>query len=328
MDNRSRYRSLFWPIVLIGVGIIWLLANLGLLPGQNLAILARLWPLLLIAVGLDLLIGRRVPLIGALIGLGTVAVVIALLLVGPGLGLAPSTLVRTEQFSEPVGEATSASVRLDFWSDPATISTVQGSANLIEVDSTHTGRIDFRAEGSAAKTVSLANFSQDPTDWFTFGQPDQRTDVRLSPQVPLELSVDIGSGSVELNLHDLNLSRLEIDGGSGSAEITLPAGGDPFEGNLRTGSGSVDILLPAGGQGTLEIDTGSGSVQVDIPEQYAVRIEVRDSGSGSLSLPSGLEQVEQFGDEEGAWETAAYSGSDRRVLLIFEGVGSGSIRIH
>ena len=67
MENKG-YRSLFWPLVLIGVGVIWLLGNLGVISWTNLTVLFRLWPLLLIAIGLDLLIGRQSPAIGALIG--------------------------------------------------------------------------------------------------------------------------------------------------------------------------------------------------------------------------------------------------------------------
>ena len=49
MDNRDfRYRSMFWPVILIGVGVIWLLSNLGLLPAASIAWLLNLWPLILI----------------------------------------------------------------------------------------------------------------------------------------------------------------------------------------------------------------------------------------------------------------------------------------
>ena len=57
--ERQGYRSLFWPIILIGVGLIWLLGNFGIISGANLAVLFRLWPLALIVIGLDLLFGRQ-----------------------------------------------------------------------------------------------------------------------------------------------------------------------------------------------------------------------------------------------------------------------------
>ncbi len=52
--RREGRRSLFWPIMLIGAGSIWLLSNLGLIDVQNLGLLFRLWPLALIAFGIKI----------------------------------------------------------------------------------------------------------------------------------------------------------------------------------------------------------------------------------------------------------------------------------
>jgi len=51
--------SLFWPVVLIGAGVILLLRNLGVLQNFDLQTLLRLWPLILVVIGLDLIFGRR-----------------------------------------------------------------------------------------------------------------------------------------------------------------------------------------------------------------------------------------------------------------------------
>ena len=85
--TRRRSRpSLFWPMVLIGVGTVWLLTNIGVFKAENIVVLARLWPLLLIVAGLDLLFGRSSPNLGAIIGIATVVGVLLLMLVGPSLG--------------------------------------------------------------------------------------------------------------------------------------------------------------------------------------------------------------------------------------------------
>lgn len=45
-------RGTFWPIVLIVVGGLLLLSNLGILPlGELKALLAKWWPLILILIG-------------------------------------------------------------------------------------------------------------------------------------------------------------------------------------------------------------------------------------------------------------------------------------
>jgi hypothetical protein len=66
-------RDLFWPVLFAGFGVLWLLVNLTYLPFDNIGVLIGLWPVLLVGAGLDLMVGRRWPLVGALLG-GLVAV--------------------------------------------------------------------------------------------------------------------------------------------------------------------------------------------------------------------------------------------------------------
>jgi hypothetical protein len=61
-------RDLFWPVLFAGFGVLWLLVNLTSLPFDNIGVLIGLWPVLLVGAGLDLMVGRRWPLIGALLG--------------------------------------------------------------------------------------------------------------------------------------------------------------------------------------------------------------------------------------------------------------------
>lgn len=89
--NRTSTVSFFWPIIMIGAGVIWLLTNLNIIPTENLWILLRLWPMLLIVAGLDLLFARRLPLVGAILALLVIAGVVTLLLNGSVLNLEGST---------------------------------------------------------------------------------------------------------------------------------------------------------------------------------------------------------------------------------------------
>jgi len=87
MENPRRYRSFFWPIVLIGVGAIWLLANLNIISVTSLNTLLNLWPLILIVIGLNLLFGHQTQWAGAIIGVLAIGAVIAFLVFGSALGI-------------------------------------------------------------------------------------------------------------------------------------------------------------------------------------------------------------------------------------------------
>ena len=81
-EQRNPYHSFFWPVIMFGAGVIWLLVNLSIISTYNLRVLYRLWPVLIILAGLDVLFSRRLPLLGVLLALLMIAGVIYLLVWG------------------------------------------------------------------------------------------------------------------------------------------------------------------------------------------------------------------------------------------------------
>lgn len=323
-----RQRSLFWPIVLIGAGIILLLANLNLINTANLAAVAALWPLLLIALGLEILFGRRSTVASGLIGLLVVGAAIVILVAGDRLGLnLPTNEVIQERFSEPIGQARSAVVAIDIASDPVSIQALSGSTNLIDANITHYGKMEFIVSGESEKNIVLRK-SQSATT-FTWGIPFQPTrwDISLSPEVPLDLVLEGGSGSTEADLSSLQLENLVVDVASGSFTTVLPESGQGYAAFFEGGSGSLRVTLPAETELTLNVDGASGSITLRLPAGAEVRVEVLDSGSGSLNLPRGLTQVQAGEDDEGVWESDGYADATQRILIRIEDIGSGSINI-
>ncbi len=73
MDTSRRPHSIFWPLLLIGLGLFLFLKTLGYIGGQTGETLLRLWPLLFIVGGLDSLYRREsfvAPVL--MIGIGVV----------------------------------------------------------------------------------------------------------------------------------------------------------------------------------------------------------------------------------------------------------------
>ena len=79
--------DLFWPILMIGIGVIASLVRLGWLPEKNLLMLLNLWPLLLIVAGLGVLFRSRSSWLGAILGVLVVAVLFVVAFAGGRLGL-------------------------------------------------------------------------------------------------------------------------------------------------------------------------------------------------------------------------------------------------
>lgn len=354
MDEKRRGKrySLFWPIVFIGVGVVALLVNMGVLSRTNIVVLFRLWPLILILIGVDIMFGRRAPAIGALIGVAAVALVIVLMLIGPSLGWSDDREVKSERFREALGEATSARVSLDLVSGPTTITALRDSDDLIDADLHYTGKIRFKVRGTREKSVSLSHHGGDWSffwfDWFDVDD-DLRWDIGLSPRLPLDLEVNGGSGRLDLDLSELQLTELNLDVGSGSVEADLPAVEEHYEAQVDGGSGSCTLRLADGadaglkidgGSGsftieigdeahvTLRLDGGSGGFSIDVPDGAAVRVDVRDHGSGHVRVPSRLEHTRRGDDDEGTWESEGFGTADNRVEIIIEDLGSGNVDVH
>jgi len=67
--HRGRRISLFFPIVLIAVGVVFLLKNMNVLQGDTWSLIISLWPVLLIVIGIDQ-IWRREGSVGAVFWIG------------------------------------------------------------------------------------------------------------------------------------------------------------------------------------------------------------------------------------------------------------------
>lgn len=333
MDNRggSHYRSLFWPVILIGVGAIWLLSNLGLLSGNTLNLLAALWPLLLVGVGLDLLFGRSRPVVGALIALVLLGGMLFLLVSGPALGvqLPSGGDFKVEHFSTPLDGAKSAQVTIETASQPVEIKALDAGSDLL-LDATigHFGVMQFDVSGGAERQVLLRRQASSGINFNAVPRPDERWDIALAPGVPYDMRIETASGAATLNLEGLLLSGLRISSGSGAVAVVLPASGEAYEMDMESRSGAVNVRFPADTSVRARFNSGSGSLRLQVPQGVALRVEVQNGGSGSINLPGSLTRISGDPDEdEGVWESSGFSSAKNKIEIILEDVGSGSVQV-
>ena len=311
---RGRRPSIFWPMILVGVGVMLLLANLGILPWQSWGALWRFWPLLLVLLGLDVLIGRRstagaifstlliLILIGGIVAIGWFAEDIPFL----NELLQPAEL-RTERVKFPLEGLDSASIYIDWSSMPCEVAALGESVNLIEGTVTHRGEVTFdaRVHGSQARVrfdTGDAGF-----EWWrevVGGEVQPRCHVGLSPEIAMQLELDCGSGPGELDLSGLHVDELALD----------------------CGSGPVDLELPSVSSPNVTIDGGSGPLDINLPEGVGARV-VLDSGSGPFLVDERFRLVEGEYRGDGIWETEGYDSAEHSILLeIDQGSGPISIR--
>jgi hypothetical protein len=255
------------PVILIGLGIVFLLNNLGVLSWSIWATFLRLWPILLVAAGLDLILGRR-SIWGALLALAlTFAVLgVALWLSSTEIGLGQR--MRSEEIVQPLGEADRAELTIDPGIGTLDIEVASDSTNLVEgaVDLVHREELvrSFTVEGETGIFVlrtQAASFGP-----FAVGWGGQRLwDLRLSPDVPLRLETNLGLGETNVDLTGLTMEGLDVEQGIGQARVTLPEEGR-FEARIEGAIGQTVVVIPEALAARVRLDTGISGRQV--PDDY------------------------------------------------------------
>jgi hypothetical protein len=326
------YRSLFWPVVFIGVGLLWLLANLSLIPGEGWLTLLRFWPVFLIAIGVDIIIGRQSRLIGGAIGISVVALALVLVFAGPKMGFAPASSATTDVVSEPLGSAETARIEFDLGIGETTITALEDSTNLLEAEITHLGDLEFTVSGELEKVVRLREEEHHlHFDLFDFFE-DQNLlwDIGLSPEIPLSIRIDGGVGESDLDLSQLDITKLDLDSGVGDMTIILPATGSNYDVNVDLGVGRIELRLEDDIDVTLDIDGGVGDTIIVVPENVGVRL-VGEIGVGDINVPGSYSHTDSDEDrivgEGGVWESPNYDDAAHSVTITLDsGVGNFTIR--
>jgi hypothetical protein len=334
--ERRGGRSLFGPVFLIGLGVYFLLRNLGIVSELNWGVAFQLWPLLLIFLGINIIVQQvRRPfgtILSGLVSLTAVTLFGAILLFGVELPfLSRFNLQTTAEYRQETvavsGEGVeTAVVTLDLSSLGADVTGLDSSQNVLEGTLSIAG--DLRFEQNMRGSEAVVTLGEDFSGWWLGNWPTGGSQppwqIGLSRTVPLDLTIDIGSGQTDLELGSMLLRDLEIDAGSGALTVQLP--GDDYDVSLDSGSGSVTMTLPQDGRHEIDIDAGSGAMNLFLPPNMEARVEL-DSGSGRVSLDDRFERV--TGDEDdGVWETPGYDADGANTVLIVIDGGSGAISIN
>lgn len=294
LDSIYRREGLVGAAFVIGLGVVFLLANLGYLALDIWQIVLRLWPLLIIAIGFDILIGRR-SLLASLAGLIVILVLMAGALWLTGVRVEQSQALPGETIRQELQGARRArldlepgagGLRLNALSETGALisgAVKPGPGTAVSDEIFHQGDLVTYTLRSSGTTVTIPG---DRGKW--------NWDLGVTPAVPLDLKIGMGAGEVDANLAGLNLSALEVNTAVGVTTVTLPSQGN-FQGSLESAIGETVILVPPG---------------------MAVRIRA-DSGFASVNVPSSYQKQDKV------YTSPGYDSAQNRVdLQVSQAIGS------
>ena len=255
--------SLIGPLILITIGVLFLLANLGALPLTFWEIAARYWPLIFILIGLEIIIGRQSIVGGLVVIVLWIAIVGGVIWLSFTQGGAPIVGGTTETINQPLGEIKSATVDLNVGVAQVNVTALNSDTNdLMNGIFVHADNVRVNKAYNVAGTEGRLSLKEDGVNFMLGGSSSSRWDLKLNPGIPIAVRLNGGVGRATLDLAALNIPSIAIDAGVGNLTLTTPKNGVTTM-TINGGVGNVTINIPPGVAAYIRVDSGLGNARID-----------------------------------------------------------------
>lgn len=301
LDTIYRREGLVGAVFLVGLGLVFLLANLGYLAVDVWRLVLQLWPLLLIAIGFDILVGRR-SLIASVVGMVIILIILAGALWIMGVSPEQGALIHTQEVSHPLGDLESANLVIEASAGGLELGALKDSVNLIAGNIPTTNHRQVRTSFSQSGNQGEFQLRESGTAAYIITDSDESVwDIGITTQIPVQVFSSLGAGQLIVDLSDLDLEEFTADMGVGKMVVILPDEGD-FTVNLDGAIGEIVLRVPAGTP--IQINTDTVLASVDAPSYFTKTADgLQSPGDGSstemiivnLELVMGSVSIEEIG---------------------------------
>ena len=222
-----RIGPIFWPILLIAVGVLFLLSNLGLLPFSPWE-LWQLWPLILVVVGLDILLE---------------------VMLGRGRAGSERLSIDRDTLSE-------AEVSFEFGAGELNVTSGADASKLLEGE--FTDDVEYQLRDRRLKVYSRPDW----WGWWSW-RHGHRWDARLTRDIPLKLRFQVGACQADLDLSGLKVTDLHLESGAADTRVRFPREAGATRARIKAGAASVKLTVPEGVAAHITSAVAIGSFDVD-----------------------------------------------------------------
>ena len=223
----------FWAVVLIVVGVLLMLGALGVIPAGS----GLIWPLLVIAAG---------------------AWLIWAALSRPGK-------IEMQEASIPLGDAARARVNIHHGAGRLNIASGAPAGQL--ANGRFGGGLDYRADRAGALLEVRMRIPEQGSRWanpWSWSSGGFDWNMGLSSEMPLELEMETGAGTIEADLSGLRVAELHLKTGASSSKLVLPANAGYTKVEVEGGAASVSLRVPPGVAARIISQGGASSTNVDL----------------------------------------------------------------
>lgn len=171
--------------------------------------------------------------------------------------------LQTESQSVELGDAKSISVKIKMGAGDLKVN--GGAEKLLGADFTYNvAGLKPEVKFTSGTLVIWEPGNEGQIDWRGITDFRNEWSLRFNNELPMDLSVDLGAGSGDLQLADLSLTGLDVSVGAGECTVDL------------SGNWTRDL--------DVTIETGAADLTVRLPKDVGVRVEV-DSGPTVINAP-------------------------------------------
>jgi cell wall-active antibiotic response 4TMS protein YvqF len=256
-------RGVFWPLLLIALGLIFLLQNFGFISGVSWLAVASLWPLLLILIGLDIAFARRWPLPTLAVEIAVIAAGLALVAYSPNLSPGVFVFGNGDGTGQNDVALPRGATQLNLTLNGGGIRSYHVSGGASQLVEAHSASPDLRlrvSEGSNGRAdVRLDQVS----NGFFHPMNEGDVQIRLASDVPTSLTINVGAGEFDVDLSDVRVTDARVNVGASSMRFVVPKPSGDIAIRMNGGASNIVIVVPDGVEARIATTGGLLSLRSD-----------------------------------------------------------------
>ena len=230
-----RTNRMFWAILMVGLGFLFLANNLGLM---SVNVWGLIWPAFLIMLGISFLMGKT---------WGSEEMVL-------------------EEGSINLEGAERATVTVKHGAGKLTVNSSAESGTLASGKFANGLDARVKRDGNQLNVIMQSHspvFPEIMFPWNWISGKGFQWDFGFTKDIPLHLVFETGAVDAHLDLTDLQVKDLLLKTGASSTNITLPAAAGLTQVRVEAGAAAVNIRVPEGVAARIETDVGLAAVSVN-----------------------------------------------------------------
>ena len=306
--NARRRRGVFWPLLLIAIGLLFLLQTTGFISGISWLAIASLWPILLILIGLDIAFAGRWPLATLAAEVLVIAAGLALVAYAPNLGPGVFVFGGSGPGESDVTVPRAGATELDLTLNAGATRAYRVSGGATELVEAHSADADLRVRTTGTSRVN-ARLDEVTPNGFLRPAGESDIQVQVASDVPTSLTINVGAGQFDIDLSDIHVRTADVNVGASSMRFVLPKPTGDVPIDMNGGASSITVTVPDGVEARISTSGAIISIRSDNP-----RLGSTSTGRGVFAGGT-------------SFETSGYATAHDRVTLTIT-AGASSIVVH